>query len=1117
MNEKAPYILGLDLGPNSIGWALVRTKICDGEFETQGLLDTSHAGHPPLGVRVFEAGLQNFDTSKEASLNQARRAARSARRTISRRRARKGAVRKALQAGGLLPTNQDELQSVLAWNPYELRAAALNRQLEPYELGRAVVHMAQRRGFQSNRLTANPKEEKGLLAEISKLQDSIDAASARTLGEYLYMQTQATNGVLPVRLRARMAKMDLYEDAPRRTRRSMYEQEFDTIIKKQLHFWDSKLPSSHNRDAMERALSRAREAIFFQHGFAVTPERKAKAPSRANLHRAPGVHPCPYEPGEVGCPRSEWIAQRFRIVKDVQNLRISEAYEPERPLSDAERRLVVDKLSLSKKVTFSSLTKALTKQLELREPIEFNLERGGRSYLLGNETEATLGKAFGKSVWAKKPEADRGTIRTAFLSVTDSDALRKTLIDAGLSDPTRIDELLDFQPKDDGYLSFSKVAITKLLPLMEDEGLTEHEAIERLYPETHASDGLKVLPSLIAMQSDLEIRPKIPPRIQNQLTNLTNPIIRRSLTEVRKVVNAILRAHGKPEEIVIELAREMKQNKEARDQYSRDNHKRSLLRDQAREALRPLLGGTNPRKADVDRWMLWQEQRMQCPYCGKSIGQTAVCSAETEVDHILPRWQSLDDSLNNKVLCCANCNAAKGDRHPVAWLGKDSERFSTVLKRVRLCAKTASNPGGMSNAKIGRFEIEELDADDFVDSQLNDTRYISRLVSSYVSLLYPSEERVGQRRVRTSRGSLTAMLRRQWGLNDILPPLVQAHGEVIPGFEDHEGWTEKLRIDHRHHAVDALVIALSTRGHLKRLQDNWRRGQALNGQGNAFPEPWPSLRVDAQQALEQVNVSHRPMRRLRGALHEETYYGKLPRHDGTYVTRKRLSDLSPKMIGQIRDLGIRRIVEDRLKSMGWAEGKELPKNWHEKELVVPAGYRRRMRGGSTSPTPIRRVRITTNLGGAIALGDREHRFAKPGGNHCFQIAFPEECDGPKVRVLSRFRASQSFTNTQEQDSCSVQLTLHRKDSVLVLVPGLKTPVLAIVQKFSGPDSFDTQNLDLTLRHACDARKATIGNGSPLLRIKSIGKLFGTEMQLATVDPIGRVQPGPKLSQQAKND
>ncbi|MDA8620938.1 hypothetical protein N9L45_01465 [Planctomycetota bacterium] len=305
MSELRDYTLGLDLGPNSIGWALVETEFDDRNEPVahRGFLDCTAAGHPPMGVRVFEEGIANLGTSKEKPRAQERRINRSARRIHARRSARKRRLREVLTQAGFFPETEEALQTLMAQSdPYELRARGLDEALTADEVGRALFHLCQRRGFKSNRKSGSSNEDRGMLKEIAELQADIDGSGARTLGEYLHRLAVAETEQLQsgdVRLRNR------------HTRRSMIERELRLLL-------DAQRPHHPGLAAIEGKVT---HAILHQHDFLVTEERRAKAPSRANLHRSPTVRACLLEPDERCAPRSAWVFQQFRLLKEVHNLR----------------------------------------------------------------------------------------------------------------------------------------------------------------------------------------------------------------------------------------------------------------------------------------------------------------------------------------------------------------------------------------------------------------------------------------------------------------------------------------------------------------------------------------------------------------------------------------------------------------------------------------------------------------------------------------------------------------------------------------------------------------------------------------------------------------------------
>jgi len=1096
------YILGLDLGPNSIGWALVAASFEDGEPVEVGLLDTSKAGHPALGVRIFKEGLPNFGTSEGKSLAQERRSKRSLRRIIARRRARKNALLHVLREAGLAPHDPEALAKVIALNPYQVRADALDRPLAPEELGRALFHLAQRRGFKSNRKStkAAAADERRTLKEMGALSTSIQSAGARTLGEYLHLESlrgstpQPGHSIAPVhrgevRLRGRFARQDLFTDKPRRARRDQYEYEFRAILEAQRRLTGCPILTADQE-------KRARFAIFHQHDFAISEDRRFKAPPRANLHRAPQLKPCPLEPNERRARRSDWIAQRFRILKEVNNLRIIERGRQERKLTESERNRCVELLGEQKEVKFDRMRK----ELRLHEDATFNLERGSREELDGNELDATLVNALGKDRWRALVEEERQSFRDLIEASEDEDTLKSELERRAV--PSRgIEKLLKLGPED-RYLAYSRKALGNLVPHLE-HGTSEYGAIALAYPKSGEAKVWKSLPSLVA------------PGVPADIAEVTNPIVRRALVEVRKVVNAIVQTHGMPRRIVVELARDMHEGPDSRAEHSELIRDRAAERIEAKDRVIELTGNSHPRRADIDKYLMWKEQGTRCLYTDKQIDQGALFNDQLaeplEIDHILPRWASLDDSRPNKVLCLASANQAKGDRTPAEWLGTDSPAYAALLTRAEEHCKHSGLPWSM----LSRLRQEHVEADDFTARQLNDTRYISRLVTKYLAVLFSVQERTGQKAILTSRGSLTAELRHQWGLNDVLDPLLDADGKPLPDYEERGGRRVKLRIDHRHHAIDALIVALSSRSRLKRYQEYWKRTprtRPTSGSASGFAAPWVDFRNDVAREAANIQISHRVSRKIIGALHADTFCGRvrLPNgqeSEGIYVTRKNLEGLTAKELDDetgrigIVDRVVRGTILSRLRACGWVGGKSLPKDWWRDELRLPSGV------------PIRRVRVREVVKDGIPLG---HRIAKNEGNH--HMAFdPITMPGQplKARVLRMMDVATAMRRGKErpltpdrsipESAFPIGRTLARNELVEMTVPGTDRRVLAVVQNVSGSRTSST-TIDLTLRDARDARPASTGNKTPLKRASSTRALLDWRAHKVQIDPLGRIFP-----------
>ena len=385
-------------------------------------------------------------------------------------------------------------------------------------------------------------------------------------------------------------------------------------------------------------------------------------------------------------------------------------------------------------------------------------------------------------------------------------------------------------------------------------------------------------------------------------------------------------------------------------------------------------------RKDVARYLLWKEQDEYCVYCGRKISMAQLFNGDTDVDHILPHWRSLDDSMANKVVCHVACNHDKGDRTPREWLeDSDPERYELVLQVA------AKLPYG----KQRKFQQKDIHLEDFVARQLTDTAYITRCVSQYLQCLGA--------RVACTRGDMTSDLCHRWGLYTILDPT--------------EG--KKNREDHRQHAVDALAVTLT---------DTKRLYALANARGKDMPPPWLSFRDDAQRAVTAINVSHRALRGLRGALHEETIYGVTQKSraaeasptgkerpwakgwveaESVFVRRKPVTDITDtKHLMKVRDQTIRTILEQHLRERGIDPAKpgKLPKGVFEGENTprMPSGV------------PIKRVRMLEESETIRQVSERRsYQFVKPGSNH--HIVYRAVADGGmeiwEAEVVTMFDAA----------------------------------------------------------------------------------------------------------------
>lgn len=825
--------LGLDLGITSIGWAYISEE--DGKFELNG-----------WGSRIFEAGMDDdIDSGKGVSRCAERRSKRALRIQYRRRRKRKKDLIICLKENGLLPENPSpefftpldrkllQTFSGVAQRPaahvlsYLYRKAALDRPLEPHELGRVLFHLAQRRGYKSNRKKDLKDPKNGVVKKgISQLRQLIENTGARTLGEYF-----STLDAESERIRSR------YTD------RSMYEEEFRKICAAQRQL----IPPE-----VEKKLFRI---IFYQR------------PLKSCKHL---VRRCPVYPEEHGCSYLREEAQLFRIYTTVNHLRI-ECKGVIRPLTPDEREAVIAVLNgfsgALNQIGMISL-KQLAKQIRLKKGEVFTLSDEEKE-IYGNVLHTQLFRAFGERA-EHLPEPEREKFFHDLTSIEKEDTLKRRLTSYWKLEPEKSEEVARMAPPSD-YCAYSLKALKELLPDLE-AGIALN-AIKKVNHPVHMQI-LDRLPRLDSPECRIELR---------------NPVVHRVLTELRNVVNALIARYGKLDRIRIELARNLKNTNREREQDALRMREREKQRQTTAEKIAQEAGIENPSRKDVEKVLLAEECDYHCPYTGKGFSMTELLHGMTiQVEHIIPFSRSFDDSFSNKTLCETSANGAKNNRTPFeAFSG---ERYQEILERVK------HFKGPMAERKLELFKLEKVDSQEFLERNLNDTRYASKLAEKYLALLYGGEiNPAGKRVIFTTSGRCTAMLRRAWGGNYLL------------------GEGEKIRFDHRHHAIDALTIALTTPELVRRIagmtEEQRRKFRELKQPclGNAIYR-------QAEKQLENAAVSHHTLNKLRGAFHKDTFYSKVYCSEGATCRHCRipLAGVDARDLPDIIDPAIKKLVAEKL-------------------------------------------------------------------------------------------------------------------------------------------------------------------------------------------------------------
>ncbi len=847
-------ILGLDMGPNSIGWALIEKD--SGGFKK--LID--------IGVRVFEAGVDDdIDSGKDKSRATARREARLHRRQLARRARRMSLLAAKLQHYGLLPQGDlstpestraffDKLDSDLSLGipdpaliPYILRTRALDNEQNPHATGRALYHLAQRRGYLSNRKVESKeaeKENKIVEKSIGELKEKMKECGVRTLGEYF-------------------SKLDPREKRIRQRYlgRDMVLAEFNSI-------WDTQ--SRHHPEIFtDEARREIHLAIFFQR------------PLKSN---SGSIGKCEFE-NRRRAPLALLISQRFRLLQRVNDLRVVSPEGISRPLTEAERAAALDVLEFTGTMKFTALRKKLNLQ-KFKFNFELSGEKGEKGEIYGNRTSAKLARIFGKELWRAYPDATKEKIIHDIRSIRKHEARKKVAVERWGLTAEKAEEFAKVL-LEEGYIALSRAALEKLVPLLE-KGVSYSTAVKEIYPR--------------ATDKPLDF---LPSQYSRLTPDVNNPAVRRTLTELRKVVNAIVRKHGKPDIIRVELARNLKQNRKKRKAVFDANNKRRGNRKRIKKKLEEesakYWSNWDIKRSDIEKWQLAEECGMICPYTGKQMGfRSLFVEPQFDIEHIIPFSRSLDNSFLNKTLCYHEENRnVKRNQTPWEAYG-DTDKWDGIINRVK------KFKGDARQAKLRKFQTKKVDLSDFTSRQLNDTRYASKLAMRYLGLLYASGSEgydlEGRRRVQASSGGVTFFLRNLHGLNSVLAP-----------------GPAKTREDHRHHAIDAVCVALAEPATVKLLGDAAEQAEKKHAVKNFDPaiisEPWPGFKYDISTAVKSVITSHAPQRKVNKALHKETIYSKIHTdEDGEQCVhiRKKIENLTQKMIKDIVDPVVKEKVIDAL-------------------------------------------------------------------------------------------------------------------------------------------------------------------------------------------------------------
>lgn len=1008
-------ILGLDLGSSSIGWAIVEesdeviAETGSSEPERESSAAERKGRIVAVGSRIVPLTTEEstqFAKGQALTKNADRTRFRTQRKGYDRYRRRRALLLEELDRMGMYDGKTLPLPTLDLWG---LRARAVSERLTLRELGRVLCHINQKRGYRTVKSDFGDKKLGAYVQQVVGRYRELHE-QGRTVGQFMYEGLRADPSF---RCKERVYPRDAYVE------------EFDAIMACQRGFYPDLLT--------ERAVDRLRNHIIFH-------QRPLKSCKHLVAHcelerydRETGgrVRNC----GPRVAPRSSPLFQACKLWESINNLTIRNKEDDVLHITLEQKRAFFEFMTTHEKLKIADL-KAL---LGIRSR-EWQLGQAIGRGLQGNTTYCEIARALGNHPDREsllrfdlrvtddlRADPETGEVRRvvdssfereplyrlwhALYSIEDMEELRRVLRGLGITDKDALEALCRIDFVKSGYGNKSARAMRRILPYLQ-EGMQYYEA--------KCAAGYDDAPLDRARNEARELAERLAPIPKGELRQ---PVVEKILTQMANLVNALMEEHRRFDEIRVELARELKQSREERESADKAMARNNKENDRVAKLIAEY--GLTPTRSRIRKYRLWEESERVCIYCGQPVDvKEFLLGFGVEVEHIIPRSVLFDDSFSNKACACRKCNKEKNNRTAFDYMKSLGEgEFNAYKERVN----DLSEREKISNTKRRKLlmPIEEL-PDDFIERQLRESQYIAKKAKEMLLSIC--------RNVYSTSGSITDFIRHIWGWDEVLHTLnlpLYREARLTERVERNPdggrraeerivGWSKRL--DHRHHAIDALVIACTKQGYIQRinnlnsLKEVAFRPFADDGQDAATRQRLTRLErymlmqphfstAEVARAIERVAVSfksgkraatlgkcyvHKGNKRVcvqrgvivpRGALSEESVYGRIRNSEtGTqeYVIKYRIETLKPKDVEYVVDGRIREILQNRLEQAGGKPEKAFA------EPVLDHQGRR-----------IRSVRCYTKLTVTVPLRyDPEGNpvaFVKPGNNH--HVAFYEDETG----------------------------------------------------------------------------------------------------------------------------
>lgn len=1002
-------VLGLDLGSSSIGWAIVDER--SDEILTEQSGNGSKDEIVDIGCRIVPLSPDEstqFAQGQALTKNAERTKQRTQRKGYDRYQLRRALLLEELGKLGMYEGRTLPLSTLELWG---LRARAVEERISLAELGRVLCHLNQKRGYRTVKSDFENKESGDYVQAVVGRYNELRERQM-TIGQYLYEGLKADP--------AFRCKERIYP-------RDAYVEEYDAIMARQRTF--------HPDLLTEAVISRIRDYLIFHQ----RPLKSCKhLVARCELERHEvQINGRTRNCGPKVAPRSSPLFQVCKIWESINNLNIRNKRNELLPISPEQKQAIFDFMNTHEKLKANDL-----KSLLGIKSREWLVGKATGTGLQGNTTYCTIAKALadhpdrdellrfdlhatdGRHADAQTGEVAK-TIDASFereplyelwhtlYSVSDISELRRVLRDRfGIEEEKTLEALSRIDLVKSGYGNKSARAIRRILPYLQ-QGMQYHEA--------KCAAGYDDAPLTKERNEARQLADSLQPVLKEELRQ---PVVEKILNQLVNLVNALMAEHGRFDEIRIELARELKQSRQEREETHRSIGQTTKKNEEIAERIREEYH-LPPTRSRIQKYRMWEESDHTCVYCGQPVQATDFLSgAEVEVEHIIPRSILFDDSFSNKVCACRQCNREKGNSTAFDFMkGKGPAEFEAYTERIAAWAEKKR----ISETKRRKLMMPASELpDDFIERQLRESQYIAKKAKEMLQSVC--------RNVHATSGSITDFIRHIWGWDDVLHELnferyrdagltksvERRNGKETARAERIAGWSKRL--DHRHHAIDALAIACTKQGYIQRI-NNLNSLKEISflpysdtGQGAATRQRLSRLEryigmqphfstAEVAAAVEGIVVSFKSGKRAastgkryvyrggkrtcvqegvlipRGALSEATVYGRIRSSESgkeEYVVKYKLNAISLKDVGYVVDKRIRETLRERLERHG---GKP------EKAFAEPVL--------DHQGREIRSVRCYTGLNATVPLRYDEHErpiaFVKPANNH--HVAIYEDREG----------------------------------------------------------------------------------------------------------------------------